>query len=242
MARQVTILAADMPVEACFLELAEPDIATGLKRLVARGVRRMVVVPLLLFSAGHAKRDIPAAVEEAMRGQRLGVSDQGSDVTVEYVGALECHEKIVELSTRRYAEALQGLTAIASDQTLLILVGRGSSDAEAIDAMRRFATLRAQRSGVKEAEICFVAVAKPTVAEALEKAARSRFRRVIVQPHLLFHGEVLSAIEAAVRDQAMRQEVDPKEWIVTKHLGAASLVAEAVIEMVLDTMSKWPHP
>jgi sirohydrochlorin ferrochelatase len=236
-ARQVAALMTDMPVEACYLELADPDIATGVKRLVARGVRRIVVAPLLLFSAGHAKRDIPAAVEEAVRSQELGVSDQESGVTVEYVGALECHEKIVELSTQRYAEALKGRTATASDQTLLVLVGRGSSDAEAINAMRRFSVLRAERSGVKEVEVSFVAVAKPTVAEALEKAARSSFRRVVVQPHLLFHGEVLSAIETAVRDQATQeQEVHRKEWIVTEHLGAAPLVAEAVVEMVRDAM------
>jgi sirohydrochlorin ferrochelatase len=177
------------------------------------------------------------AVEEAVRDQGLGANGQGADVTVEYVGALECHEKIVDLSTQRYAEALEGRAATSGDQTLLVFVGRGSSDAQAIGEIRRFAALRKQRSGVKEADVCFVAVAKPTMAEALEKAARSSFRRVVVQPHLLFHGEVLSAIETAVRDQAAReQEADRKEWIVTRHLGLAPLVAEAVVEMVRDAM------
>src|SRR5258707_5141020 len=58
-------VAASEPVEGCFLELARPTIGEGLARLVDRGVRRVTVVPVLLFAAGHAKRDIPAAVEEA---------------------------------------------------------------------------------------------------------------------------------------------------------------------------------
>src|SRR5215471_6792139 len=48
---------------SCFLELAEPDIATGMRTLLDRGIERLTVAPLLLFAAGHAKRDIPEAVE-----------------------------------------------------------------------------------------------------------------------------------------------------------------------------------
>ncbi len=113
---------------------------------------------------------------------------------IDYVGALECHEKIVELSARRYEEALTGRTAVDPAETLLILVGRGSSDTEAIGAMKRFAELRAQRTPVGKADVCFVAMAKPTLDEMLERAARSDFRRIVVQPHLLFAGEVLEEI------------------------------------------------
>src|SRR6476646_7331453 len=61
-ARLVAEAAHPAPVEACFLEFARPTIAEGFRALAARGVRRIVVAPALLFSAGHDLRDIPAAV------------------------------------------------------------------------------------------------------------------------------------------------------------------------------------
>src|SRR5262245_1199599 len=53
---------AGTSVEPCFLEFAQPTIAEGFQSLAARGVGRIVAVPVLLFSAGHAKQDIPAAL------------------------------------------------------------------------------------------------------------------------------------------------------------------------------------
>ncbi|MEE3220587.1 MAG: CbiX/SirB N-terminal domain-containing protein, partial [Planctomycetota bacterium] len=49
----------EIVVEPAFLELTEPTIDDAVTRLADRGVRRMTVMPLLLFAAGHAKRDIP---------------------------------------------------------------------------------------------------------------------------------------------------------------------------------------
>ncbi len=164
----------------------------------------------------------------------------------------------LELSARRFEEAMAGRAAVDAAETLLILVGRGSSDAEAIGAMKRFAELRARRTPVGQAEVCFVAVAKPTLDEMLKQAARSDFRRIVVQPHLLFAGEVLETISgrwSVVSEQERGFRVQgsgtkhngewgmgngewgdrptsDKEWILAGHLGAAKLVAEAVMEMV----------
>jgi sirohydrochlorin ferrochelatase len=51
-------------VEACFLELAEPDIATGAKRCVARGATRVLLVPYFLSAGVHLCRDLTAARDE----------------------------------------------------------------------------------------------------------------------------------------------------------------------------------
>jgi sirohydrochlorin cobaltochelatase len=282
-ARQVAELADEFAVEACFLELAEPTIAMGVQRLLQRGVERLTVAPLLLFAAGHAKRDIPTAVEEAVGGRRyaIGSSRRGEEekqkaessrqkaeggsrksegggrdgtsadykaatggragaentVQINQLNALECHPRILELSTQRYAEALQGQPLVPAAETLLILVGRGSSHANAIAAMQKFAALRQRQTVVDRVEVCFAAVAKPTLNEALDAAACSSYRRIVVQPHLLFTGEVLEQIEEAVRQQKTeggRQKAKggaDKQWIVAPHLGPSNLVAQAVVEM-----------
>ena len=48
-----------------YLEMTEPPAGAQADRLVARGCRRVVVLPLMLLGAGHAKSDVPAVVVEA---------------------------------------------------------------------------------------------------------------------------------------------------------------------------------
>jgi len=48
-------------VEACFLELAEPDIRAGGDRCVARGATRVLLVPYFLSAGVHLRRDLTAA-------------------------------------------------------------------------------------------------------------------------------------------------------------------------------------
>ncbi len=61
----------NIPCQACFLELADPSIEEGVEQLKLLGVERLLIVPVLLFSAGHAKSDIPDAV--AVACEKLGV-------------------------------------------------------------------------------------------------------------------------------------------------------------------------
>jgi len=46
-------------VEACFLEISEPDIQAGIDRCVARGAERVLFVPYFLYLGGHVGRDLP---------------------------------------------------------------------------------------------------------------------------------------------------------------------------------------
>ena len=55
----------DLRIEPAFLELAKPSFATVVDRLVQAGYDEIVVVPLLLTEAYHAKVDVPAAIAEA---------------------------------------------------------------------------------------------------------------------------------------------------------------------------------
>ena len=104
----------------CFSAL--PDVAQGVARALSGGAKRLIVLPALLFAAGHAKDDIPAAVRAALGNRR--------DVELLQIGALECHPAVVEQSTRRFDEALAAQPSPAAlDDMLLLMVGRGSSDA-----------------------------------------------------------------------------------------------------------------
>ena len=54
-------------VEPAFLELAEPDIASGGARCVDRGASRVLMVPYFLSSGVHIRRDLAASRDELGR-------------------------------------------------------------------------------------------------------------------------------------------------------------------------------
>jgi sirohydrochlorin cobaltochelatase len=60
LAARVAALAPGVPVEPAYLELMSPDLAEAVRRLVARGVRTVVVAPVFLSAGGHVLRDLPA--------------------------------------------------------------------------------------------------------------------------------------------------------------------------------------
>ena len=217
-AGKVRELGTEFAVESCFLEIAEPDIATGMSRLFDRGVRRVVVSPLLLFAAGHAKRDIPEAVCAALAGT--------SGVDVVFARPLECHPRVLTLSKRRFDEANLGPE---SGRTSLVLVGRGSSVPPAIEEMKRFGSFRATEDAIGESTVCFVTIARPTLDEGLALAARSELPQIVVQPHLLFAGQVADQVAAKTAEYAER--FPEKQWRLAKHLGAEVEIAEASLDL-----------
>ena len=208
------------PVVGCFLELQAPDIAAGVKHLAARGCQRVVILPLLLFAAGHAKEDVPNAVADVAR--------RYPDMEFTYAAPLGCDQHLLELSARRFEEAAAEREAVAPQDTLWLMVGRGSRDAEALAEMERFVECRLRIAPVGQVRIAYLAMAEPRLDQALAAAAELRYHRVVVQPHLLFHGELLESIVARVSEIAPRWP--QQQWLVAPHLGVADLLVDALLE------------
>jgi sirohydrochlorin cobaltochelatase len=219
----------DLPVVPCFLEMGRPTIREGVECLVALGTRRIAAMPLMLFAARHVRRDIPDAVNRAIRG--------GSEIEVRFGPHLGCQQRIAELSARRYHEALAARPAVPADETILVMVGRGSRDAEATAEMGRFVELRGQATPVAEVCTAFLAMAEPGLGEVLQHVGRKRPRRVVVQPHLLFPGALAARVDRAV--DRIRTAHPAIDWLVTETLGPDRLVAETVVEGVEST-GFWP--
>jgi sirohydrochlorin ferrochelatase len=54
-------------VEACFLELAEPDIPTGAEHCVSQGATRVLMIPYFLSAGVHLRRDLTSARDQLSR-------------------------------------------------------------------------------------------------------------------------------------------------------------------------------
>ncbi len=224
-ARQAGALLPETPVELGFLEVIGPSIADAMRELAGRGCRQVVVAPLLLLPAGHARRDVPEAVVDA-------AGQHGIDIV--QAAALGCHPDVVALSQQRRREALANKPVTPPEETLLVMLGRGSSAADGVDQFREWtvASLTDDHAVHPDFEIGFAAAARPTLDEALEAAATRRPRRVVVQPHLLFRGHVEQQVTAAVsRWQARCPEID---WVPVARLGADCHVAVALVSRAQD--------
>ena len=62
---EVRAMRPDLRIETAFLELSKPTFGSVVDKLVKAGYDEIVVVPLLLTEAYHAKVDVPRAIAEA---------------------------------------------------------------------------------------------------------------------------------------------------------------------------------
>lgn len=258
---------APHPAALGFLELADPDIPTAVAELARRGVQRLVTVPVLLFSAGHAEHDIPQAVAEA--AQHWGIR------SVTQVPPLECCQPILDLSARRFREAVCGpecFPAAASPSTnkaavhaessadsasenvvetastcsgsssgfcsgnycpkvAMVMLGRGSSSPTATAEMRRFTELRMEMTRVAWGQTGFIHAQSPNVTEALDELAASELPVAVVQPHLLFEGELIDNLRKEVVER-QKQQPD-RRWIITETLGTDASLARTLAQVAL---------
>src|SRR6201993_146739 len=104
------------------LESARPTIRDGLAALAERGARQILAIPGMLFAASHVKNDLPWEMNSFM------ADNPGIDVRLGRDLAID--PKLLRAAADRVAAAT-GDSTIASTDTLLVVVGRGTNDPDA---------------------------------------------------------------------------------------------------------------
>ena len=209
-------------VAHAFLELAEPALAPALDAL-ARRADRVVVVPLLLFAAGHVKNDLPLALDRARRA--------APRVHFTIARALGVHAALVALAADR-ARAALGHDDPA--RAALVVVGRGASDPDANAELCKLARLVGEALGAGWVVPAFSGITTPTVDDALALAARARPARLVVLPYLLTAGRLVGRLRAQVDTARARAP-----WLraeLAAHLGDDPRLHDAIAERVAGAL------
>jgi len=175
-----------------YLEFARPTIGEGLAALTARGARRILAIPGMLFAASHVKNDLPWEMNSFI------ADNPGIDVRLGRDLGIE--PKLLEAAAARIAAAVPEGRA----DTLLVVVGRGTNDPDANSNIAKVARMLWEGMGFGWAEVAFSGVADPRVDAALERAARLGFRRIVVFPYFLFTGILVKRIYAQTDAVAAR--------------------------------------
>ena len=158
-----------------FLEFATPVIRTGLDALREKGIRKVLAVPGMLFAAGHAKNDIPSVLN-AYQAKNPGLS-------ISYGRELGIDLKLIRAAGDRVEEALQkSEDRITREKTLLMVVGRGSSDPDANSNVAKVTRMLWEGLVLGWAETAYSGLTFPLVEPGLEHAARLGYKRISVYP------------------------------------------------------------
>lgn len=195
-----TAARSGLVVDAAYLDLCAPDLGTVAARLATARFTDAVVVPLLFTTAYHAKVDLPAAVAAAAAASGLGLTiapilGTGPDV----VETLATH-------------ALTFTATHPGGAGEYVLYAVGSSDQEAVAAIRQLGVDLARRLGTP---VCTV-----FATGGITPLPPARPGRVLI-PVFTTHGLLL--------DQAQQQ------------LPSAGPLGPALAQVVLERYRQAPH-
>ena len=170
-----------------FLEFANPVIKSGLDSLREKGIREIMSVPVMLFAAGHAKNDIPSVLN--------AYQAQYPELSISYGRELGIDLKLIRAAGERVKEAIEQADGnISPEETLLMVVGRGSSDPDANSNVSKVTRMLWEGLGLGWAETAYSGVTFPLIKPGLEHASKLGYKRIVVFPYFLFTGILVKRI------------------------------------------------
>ena len=237
LAQRLQALIPQVPVEYGYLEFAKPILRDGLEALRSRGVRHVLAVPAMLFAAGHAKNDIPSvlntyAAETGLKidyGRELGV-----DLKMIQAAGARIREALDGAAQGRASGALEEGESPALSDTLLVVVGRGSSDPDANSNVAKVTRMLVEGFGFGWGETVYSGVTFPLVEPGLRHVVKLGYQRIVVFPYFLFSGVLVSRIfQHTDRVAADHPEV---EFVKASYLADHPFVLDTFVERVEEVL------
>ncbi|NHN29378.1 sirohydrochlorin chelatase [Paenibacillus agricola] len=218
-------------VETCFLEFEKPNIRQGIDECVAKGATQIAVVPITLFSAGHAKIHIPAAIDEAKL--------RHPSIKFNYGRPIGVHEQVLEILTSRLEGAgMTEETMLAQEQelqeTAILVVGRGSSDADANSDLFKISRLFWEKLKVKWVETAFIGVTAPLLEEGMERCLKLGARKVIILPYFLFTGVLIKRMEGML--EIFEERYPEHQFSLADYFGFHPKLRQILIERAQEAL------
>ncbi len=203
-------LRPDLRIEPAFLELAKPDFAKVVDRLAKAGFDEIVVVPLLLSEAYHAKVDVPRSIALA--------TDRHPGLRIRMTRVLGLEPGFLDVLDRRLRDALRH--ARVRELDALVLAAAGSSDSLANQAVARLARVWGARHKLP-VTAAFASAAPPTTGEAV-RAFRAEGRRHVAVASLFLAPGFLP-------DRAAELALEAGAVAVSEPLGCDTELARTIL-------------
>lgn len=206
-----------------FLEFATPIIHDGLENLRSQGVDHIIAIPGMLLAAGHVKNDLPSVVYE--------YAAEHPEIKIEFGKDLGVDTQMLVAAQQRIEQALEKAGGdVSREDTLLMVVGRGTSDPDANSNVSKIARMLWEGMGFGWGEVCYSGVTFPLVATGLEYAIKLGYKRIVVFPYFLFTGILIKRVYS-ITDEIIKLYPDI-EFIKAGYLNDNKLVIDTFADRV----------
>jgi len=200
----------DLRIEPAFLELSKPSFQTVVDRLVKAGHDEIVVVPLLLTEAYHAKIDVPSAIALA--------TERHPGLKIQATAILGLEAVFLKVLDERLRAALRANRVRELDA--LVLAGAGSSDPLANQSVARLARIWGAHHKLP-VTAAYASAAPPATGEAVRAFRAEGRRHIAVASLFLAPGNLV--------DRATELALEAGAVAVSAPLGAHPEVARTIL-------------
>lgn len=207
-ARQWCAMHLDWQIDVCFIEYADVLVDEGIDRAAQRA-RRVVVVPLILNAAGHVNVELPEAVDEA-RQRHPGVEF----ILTRHLGM---NREIFQVLQMRLTKLMKSLDSPDPQTTGVVLLGRGSSDADANGELARMARWLFEANDHELIDLAFTGITWPRLETVVQRQVKLGMMQICVLPAYLFTGVLIERIKSQV--ERLRRQYPQVAFALGEHFG-----------------------
>jgi len=213
-------------VEYGFLEFAEPSLVDALEKLRDQSIRKIIAIPAMLFAAGHVKNDIPSLL--------MNYSSK-TDIEIIYGRELGINNLMISAACERVKDVFKQNNSLKPEDSLLVVVGRGSSDPDANSNVSKITRMIVEGIGFGWGETVFSGVTFPLVEPGLKNVVRLGYKNIIIFPYFLFSGVLVTRIK---RQSDLVAINNPHiSFIHAKYLSSQSYVIDTFVERIEETLN-----
>ena len=208
-------------VEYGFLEFAKPSLTEALDKLKSNSIKKVIAIPAMLFAAGHVKNDIPSLL--------MNYSNN-SDIEIIYGRELGINNLMISAACERVKDVFLNNSSLKPAESLLVVVGRGSSDPDANSNVSKITRMIVEGLGLGWGETVFSGVTFPLVEPGLRNVVRLGYKNIIIFPYFLFSGVLVTRIK---RQSDLVASNNPNSlFIQAKYLSSHPYVVDTFVERI----------
>ena len=213
-------------VEYGFLEFAKPSIVDALEKLRDHSIEKVIAIPAMLFAAGHVKNDIPSLL--------MNYSSK-TGIEIIYGRELGINNLMISAACERVKDVFEQNSTINPEESLLVVVGRGSSDPDANSNVSKITRMIVEGVGLGWGETVFSGVTFPLVESGLKNVVRLGYKNIIIFPYFLFSGVLVTRIK---RQSDLVAIKNPHiSFLHAKYLSSQSYVVETFVERIEEILN-----
>ena len=203
------------------MEFAKPSLTDALDKLRNSSIKKVIAIPAMLFAAGHVKNDIPSLLMNYAKK---------TDIEIIYGRELGINNLMISAACERVKEVFKKNNSLIPEESLLVVVGRGSSDPDANSNVSKITRMVVEGVGLGWGETVFSGVTFPLVEPGLRNVVRLGYKNIIIFPYFLFSGVLVTRIKR--QSDIVALDNPHVEFHEAKYLSSHKYVVQTFVERI----------